>query len=645
MFRLKYKTKFLFAFIAFGIILVCLTGWITYTNVYDTLENASIHRLTALREIRKKQVEDYLTNCVNQLMTVGEDASVQQYAAISTTSGKPASFQSLGDKSQNAFEKYTRRFGFKGFYLFKGNSGTGALFLQSRQYPFKNMFDTVSVPRSVIQAYERMNNAEITIPACLSDFFFWPSFGTRPVACIAYPVMLDGKKVGVVVGIIESEIINNIMTSEKNWEEQGFGATGETYLVGSDYLMRSDSRFFLHDGTKQAQGNPGQERSPAAMAQKNNSVLKRAVKTVATSEALKGITNTGLIQDYRGEEVLSSYTPLRLYGLQWAVVAEIDTREAFSSVYALRESLIMISVLMLLLGAVIAIIISRIIAKPINTLIAAADNYAKGNLAFRTHLNSKDEFEVLGKTMNVMAVNLEEHSALLKKEIAVRAKAEGEVLQQQQRLRDLSSHLQSSREEERKGIAREIHDELGQLLNTLKIKIILLRDEPGDNSGSKKLFTETITLLDSIIQSVKRIITNLRPQLLDDLGLIAAIEWQAREFQNTTHIETRFNTNTDEIVLNNTTSISAFRILQEALTNISRHAHANKAVINLTDSEGGILLAISDNGIGLKQKQIENPRSFGIIGMKERALYCGGELQIESKEKQGTTIILKLKKD
>lgn len=620
--RLQYKTKFLIAFIAFGIALVSITGWVTYSQVFEALKNISVHRLTTLRELRKKQVEDYFTAQTNQLVSISEDSELKEELSrisIATSNTERARLQEI-------LQKYAQRFQFNSFIVQPGSARHAAIRVDEA-----SVMRVLSLHANVQLVLEKCMQSPVDTAVFVSDFFF-DSLANRIMCAIASPIIMPDKSAGAIAGLVDAAALNNIMTSDKNWIEQGFGATGETYLIGSDYLMRSDSRFSeSHVVSKTGSG------------ENQTTILHQKVITQASKAALAGETNTQIVLDYRGIEVLSSYTPFNSFGLSWAVCAEIDTREAFSLVYALRENLVMVGVLMILLGSIIAIGISRIIAKPINRLIHAANSFAAGNLQYRTDIRSNDEFELLGSTLNEMAEKLDEHRNLLKNEVEVRRKAEAEVLLQQQRLRELSSHLQSTREEERKGIAREIHDELGQLLNTLKIKMVLMKDESVNNKQLLDLLADATGLLNQTLKSLKRIITNLRPQLLDDLGLVAAIEWQAKEFENAYGIATDFISQVEMLNIPNDTAISIFRILQEALTNIARHAHASKVTISLYRKDDAIILAIADNGIGIKPKAQESARSFGILGMKERARYCGAELNIHSSAETGTSIILLLR--
>jgi signal transduction histidine kinase len=207
-----------------------------------------------------------------------------------------------------------------------------------------------------------------------------------------------------------------------------------------------------------------------------------------------------------------------------------------------------------------------------------------------------------------------------------------------ERLRDLTSHLQVIREEERAVVAREIHDELGQALTALKMDVHWLGNRLHEQDSllieKSRLMSE---LIDRTVKSVRRICAELRPGLLDDFGLSAAIEWEAQEFSKRTDIECQIVSDPEDMVLPQEISTAIFRIFQETMTNIARHANATQVDITLKRGQEKIKMSVSDNGEGITQEQIQDSRSFGITGMRERVHYLGGNLFI-SGNTHGTTV-------
>ena len=227
-------------------------------------------------------------------------------------------------------------------------------------------------------------------------------------------------------------------------------------------------------------------------------------------------------------------------------------------------------------------------------------------------------------------------------DITERKRAEEQLKSSHEKLRDFAEHIEIVREEERTWIAREIHDELGQILTGLKMDISLIEKKLtgiplGDSAHFLLRRTRSMKdLIDSTIQAVRRISTKLRPGILNDLGLLAAVEWQAAEFQNRMGVKFKVSSDMDGIGLDERRSSAVFRIYQELLTNIARHANATEVTIRLEQRNGRLMLTVRDNGKGITPEESENPKSLGILGMRERALLLGGKFSIKGKPGKGT---------
>lgn len=210
------------------------------------------------------------------------------------------------------------------------------------------------------------------------------------------------------------------------------------------------------------------------------------------------------------------------------------------------------------------------------------------------------------------------------------------------KIRLLNNHLQSIREEERIHIAREIHDELGQQLTVLKIDLAYLGKTKMTESHHQSAHIEQmIGKVDTAIETVRKIATELRPGILDDLGLCSALEWQTEEFSRKTGIRCKFSHNLPmEDTFSTQVNTTFFRIFQEAMTNVARHAKATTVNIQLNRKDNTLMLAIQDNGVGMPENQKKH--SLGILGMKERAAMLDGEFNICSIPKQGTNLTVKI---
>jgi PAS domain S-box-containing protein len=234
------------------------------------------------------------------------------------------------------------------------------------------------------------------------------------------------------------------------------------------------------------------------------------------------------------------------------------------------------------------------------------------------------------------------------KDTTERKRAEAQLQDSLRRLRKLSGRLEGIREEERGRIARELHDELGVGLTCLKIDLSRLggligeRLAPRDRAKVDEKVRGMKEQVDSTITSVQRIVAELRPGVLDDLGLVAAIEWQCRDFQRRTGIACCCTVSHEDLRVDPEHATAVFRICQEALTNVTRHAQATEVQVRLEDEGVGLLLQVRDNGRGIPQERLVDAKSFGLLGMRERAGLLGGDVQINTHEGEGTTILLRV---
>ena len=228
-----------------------------------------------------------------------------------------------------------------------------------------------------------------------------------------------------------------------------------------------------------------------------------------------------------------------------------------------------------------------------------------------------------------------------------RKQAETDLRNSRDQLRALAAKLQSVREEERKLITRDIHDELGQALTGFKMDLAWMRNRlQTDDASSRAQLLQKIAemgaLVDSTANTIRKLCTELRPGILDDLGLTAAIEWQAREFTKRTGIRCAVTTQAENLALDSNQTTAAFRIFQEILTNVARHAEASKVNVRLEATGKEIVLEASDNGRGIRDSEIDGTKSLGLVGMRERALLLGGALELRGVPGEGTTVTVRL---
>jgi PAS domain S-box-containing protein len=223
--------------------------------------------------------------------------------------------------------------------------------------------------------------------------------------------------------------------------------------------------------------------------------------------------------------------------------------------------------------------------------------------------------------------------------ITDRRQARDDLQRSLAQVRALAGRLQSVREEESKRLAREIHDQLGQALSALRLDFTsLLCEIPEAAQHPANRASSILKLVDETIQMVRRIATELRPGMLDDLGLVATIEWAGEDFQARTGTKCRLDLPREDFAIDSERATAIFRILQETLTNVARHAAASEVVVRLGEENGDLILEVQDNGKGIAEAKLSESGSLGILGMQERALLLGGELNISSAPREGTTV-------
>lgn len=226
-----------------------------------------------------------------------------------------------------------------------------------------------------------------------------------------------------------------------------------------------------------------------------------------------------------------------------------------------------------------------------------------------------------------------------------RKQAQDESERSQDQLRKLYHRLEQVREEERTRTAREVHDHLGQVLTTMKLELSLLGKKLAYyNPTIQKSTEQLLEMSDEAIQTVKKISMDLRPPILDDLGIAEAIVWQAKDFSKRTGIECVFVNEMKDFEPDHERSTTLFRVFQETLTNIVRHARATKVCVKLCEDSETLTLQVQDNGCGISSDQVSSLRSLGLQGMRERAMVWGGNVLIQGFPNGGTTINIKIQK-
>ena len=255
--------------------------------------------------------------------------------------------------------------------------------------------------------------------------------------------------------------------------------------------------------------------------------------------------------------------------------------------------------------------------------------------------------EALAKASKELEKRVDERTAellaankLMKRMLDEGRRAAEKIMKSRELLRNFSGRLQSLLEEEKTRISREIHDELGQSLTALKLDLSLIR-RSLDSDGLAEQSAEVHKIeraVNRVIRTVRRISTELRPGILDELGVAAAIEWMARDFKNRTGIDCKVTIQAVDKISDTVRTTAIFRIVQEALTNVMRHAAASQVNVSLEKKDDILVLEVRDNGIGVMEGRFFDSKSLGLVGIRERVLLLGGEAVIRGKPGEGTLV-------
>jgi signal transduction histidine kinase len=316
--------------------------------------------------------------------------------------------------------------------------------------------------------------------------------------------------------------------------------------------------------------------------------------------------------------------------LDWYVVVGVPSSTVMEPVRRMFLRGVGGGLIIMIIVIAAAIVIARAIERPIAKLAAAAKSVAKGAYGTVDLDEGPLEITTLGHVFNDM--------------VASRSEAEAQLMEGERNLKAVSERLLMVQEEERSRIARELHDDLGQALTALKMDMIGLLGQAITPAASGPLRERIMRTLDSTVTAVQRISTELRPSVLDDLGVVAAIESEARIFEERTGIECELSL-PGEVTIDKVSGGTIYRVVQEALTNVARHSNAARVELRLRQRTDELLLEIRDDGRGLTLAEASSSLSLGLIGIRERVELVGGTVQIEGIAGRGTIVSVRIPLD
>jgi signal transduction histidine kinase len=463
--------------------------------------------------------------------------------------------------------------------------------------------------------------------ACVQPPRYYDALGQVAIVAAGSVVDQQGRAVGVVAGYAGLEALNKIVA-----ESDGLGETGVAYLIGADHTILTLAQPLRASPSVQNIADQSQGARIAVAAH---------------------VSGSGFYEDDRGVPVVGVYRWLPK--LQVALVAEQDQAEAFQPSRRLINVHLVVALILLVTAATTALSMVRSITAPLSQLTATAHQIAGGTLDLTADVKQDDEIGALARTFNHMTARLRQsHDQLeqrteelaranadLRAENAVRRQAEQEILQHNRELAILSRRLVEIQESERHYISRELHDETGQALTSLMLRLGMLERDLQRGMPVADRVAELKHTLEEVLEGLHGLAMDLRPSSLDHVGLVPALRQHAERVTERYGLTVDFGAiGLDDERLSPEMEITIYRIVQEALVNIIRHAQATHADVIVERCLDRVRVIVEDNGRGFETTAAIYSGRLGLLGMRERAEMLGGHLVIDSTPGAGTTVLM-----
>ena len=573
----------------FVIVTVSLYSFITARNA---ILERTFDQLNSLKVAKKEQVEQFFNDRLKEVELFSHQWNSNDKIVKDRKSEGSFTLKSPYKGFGENFEKFFKSGGYYAKVYIVNDQDTECYNLDTVSgKPCLSAISEKLIPEQLIF---RVNKEKLAI---IEDYKMNQNDSTTSLF-IATPILIaDNYSHGFAVFEIKPSAINNIMKNEE--VVKSLGKSGEVYLVGPDSLLRSESRFY------------------------NKSILYIAVKTESVRKAFKSGEGIHMNKDYRGIMTLSSYNRLKIQGLDWIIIAEMDKVEAMRPVYKLANEIVFLSIFITLILFIVAYIISRTITRPIIELKNATIRVRKGDFESVLQINSNDEIGELTENFNLMTSRL---------------KAQQEELKERE-ARIFSSFI-DGQEDERQRLSRELHDGLGQMIIATKLKSESLVNS-GNGINSDNILRLRL-MYDSLVDEVRSISNNLMPAVLQEFGLEIALNQICNEISKHSQIKIIFDSQIPEYKMDKRITIYLFRLAQEALNNAVKHSGANEIIMTLIGNDKMISLIVQDDGIGINLKKPINLNGRGINSMLERVKLLNGLIDISKGVNKGTIVSVKI---
>jgi len=585
--QISISEKIIFYFVVLGVIVIVIIGNYTFYFAKKALINRTFDQLISLRLEKKNRIEQFFFDRVCDINLASKSEEIRKI--INLLDSTNYSETKINNLNYNSYLKmYINSYGYYQ-QLHVINTSGKSYKINYSQNDSSTINNNDSVASANLKDFcKKIKISQKTIIQDLSN--------SKLLIYIGTPIFNQNTIIGFLVLEIPINAINNIMFGYN--ENNGLGKSGETYLVGSDSLMRSNSRF------------------------KENAVFNLKVNSEAVKNAFDNKTDIDIVKDYRNVLCLSSYSKINIEGLNWVIIAEIDQKEAMIPVYHIRNSILLISVIIALSVFIFAFFVSNKIAFPIKKLQKASEELSAGNYDVNLKIYSLDEIGLLTETFNNMSLQLKKQKQEIENEKNKRANS-----------------LIDGQEMERQRLSRDLHDSLGQSILAVKIKL-----EQAKNSNPEKnqqIINETQELLKNAINEIRTISNNLMPAVLTSFGMEQGLKNLCKNTFTTSGIKIDFRSTDIPNNLDKRFQIFLYRISQEVINNIVKHSNADLVDFEILFSQNHIFLNIIDNGKGFDPENIDI-KGNGIINIKQRVELLKGEFKLISNLQKGTQIKIKI---
>lgn len=568
--KISISQKLFIYYLTLSFATIVLVSFYSYFTSKNAILERTFEQLTSVRVEKTNNIERFFKDRERDVLLLSKSQFISNLFLNKNDSSLNSDFEKYISVYLNSNNYYNKilLLNNDGEILFQQNSNSSSS-LREKQSNFNN-----NLLKNLIQKINLENKM------CIQDYELDSAKNPR--------IFIGGKTQnnGILIFEISINSINSIMYNSNI--HNGLGKSGEAYLVGEDFLMRTCSRF------------------------QENSIFKTQVKTQASLNAISGKTGIEIVNDYRGISVLSSYGKLKIPDLKWVIFAEIDNREAMVPIYRLRNSILILSIIVAFLVFGIVFIISKKLTQPIVLLKQATAKISNGEYNVKLEIDSTDEFANLIDAFNNMSETLAKQS----KQIEI------------DRLKKLSSMI-DGQELERMRLSRDLHDGLAQSILAVKMK--LEQTKGADLQKNQQLIAEIQEMIKNIIAEIRNISSNLMPPVLESFGIDQALRKLSYDTSSNSAIDVEYLSENLPLDLNSKTQIYLYRISQEAINNIVKHSKATNSLIKICFHNNTIFLNIADNGKGFnfdKSKNIGN----GLGNIKERVELLNGILNLKTNE-------------